>query len=78
MIILGRGISLHVGLRSSVRLDVRILRSEKLLSAISRQIFDDVGELAPTVVTLAGIALSVLIRKYRSGGFQHCLTHKIF
>src|SRR5579872_5256215 len=52
-------VGLHVGLRSSVRLYVGMLRAKELFRAITREILDHVRKLAATVVALAGISLGI-------------------
>ena len=73
-----RGVGFHVGLRSGVRLDVGVLRSEKLLGTVARQVLDDVGELAASVVALAGIAFGVLVGEHRAHGFEHGFADEVF
>ena len=72
------GVSFHVGLRSGVWLDVGVFRSEKLLGTFAREVFHYVGELAPSVVALAGIAFGILIGEHRAHGFQHGFADEIF
>ena len=48
-----RGEGRRIGLRTGVRLHVDVLGLEKLLGAIARQIFDDVGVFAAAVVAPA-------------------------
>ncbi len=55
-----------------MRLNVNIFGFEKLLAPFARQVFDNISELAATVVTLAGIALRVFIgedarRRFENG-----------
>ena len=56
-----RGIRRHIGGRARVRLHVGVFGSEELLGAIAGEVLDHVGEFASAVVTLAGIALGVLV-----------------
>ena len=67
-----RGISLHVCLRSGMRLHVGVLRSEQLLGSVSRQVLHDVGKFATTVIALAGIPFGILIGEHR----PHCFKHR--
>ena len=60
----------HVGLRAGVRLDVRVLGSEKLLGARDGEAFDDIHIFATAVVAAAGIALGVFVGEDRSGRFE--------
>ena len=60
-----------VRLRAGVRLHVDVVGSEQLLGTIAGHVLDHVGNLAPTVVTLAGIAFGVLVRKHRSHRLEH-------
>ena len=73
-----RGVCLHVGLRSGMGLDVRMLGAKQLLGAVARQVFDHVGILAAAVVALAGISLGVLVREHRSRGFEHGFADEVF
>ena len=61
----------HVGLRAGVRLDVGVLGAEQRLGARDGERFGDVHELAAAVVALARVALGVLVREDRSGGFEY-------
>ncbi len=72
------GVSLHIGLRSGVGLDVGVFRSEKLFRAITGQVLDDVGKLAAAVIAFTRIALGVFIRKHRAHCFKHGLADKVF
>ncbi len=58
-------------------LHVRVLRAEQLFGAVTRQVFDNVRELASAVVALAGISLGIFIREYRARGFEHRFADKI-
>ncbi len=71
------GVSLHIRLRSCMRLHVGILRAKELPGAVARQILDDIGELAATVVALARIALGIFVREHRAHSFQHSLANEI-
>src|SRR3974390_2694766 len=71
------GVSLHVRLGSGMRLHVCVLRAKKLLCSIARQILDNIGKLASAVVPLSGIPLGILIRKHRSGSFEHSFADKV-
>src|SRR5713101_646038 len=52
--------------------------AEQLFRAVTRQIFDDVGVLAATVIALSGISLGILIREYRARRFEHSFADEIF
>src|SRR5204863_109402 len=67
----------HVGLRAGVRLDVGVFGAEESLRAIDGDVLDDVGGAAAAVVTLARIALGVLVREDRSHRSQHSLRHVV-
>ena len=58
-------------LRSGMRLHIGMLSAEKFLGPIASQIFDDVRELAPAVITLPRITFCVFIREDTAGSFQH-------
>ena len=66
-----RGVRLHVGGRSGVRLYVHVLRPEQLLRAVDSQLFGDVDELAGAVVAASGVALRVLVGQWRALCLQH-------
>ena len=72
-----RHVGRHVGGRAGVRLHVRVLGAEQLLGAIARQVLHHVGELAPAVIALAGIALGVLVGEDRARGLQHRFADKV-
>jgi len=56
----------HIGLGATVRLDVGVFGSKELLGSVNSQLFDDVDVLAPRIVSLRGITLSVLVCEHRS------------
>jgi hypothetical protein len=56
-----RQINRAVGRRPGVRLNVGVIGTEQQLGAIDRQLLDLIHMLAATVVTLAGIALGILV-----------------
>ena len=60
-----------VGLRAGVRLHVDVVGAEQLLGTVDGELFDHVDMLAATVVTLAGIALSVLVGQHAALRFEH-------
>ena len=66
-----RQVDRHVRLRAGVRLHVGVVGAEQRLRARDRRALDDVDELAAAVVALARIALGVLVRQHRAGGFEH-------
>ena len=67
-----------VRLRSGMRLNVGVGRTEQLLGAVNRQLFGDVDELTAAVIALAGITLGVLIREYRALCLEHARTGVVF
>ena len=73
-----RQIDAHVGLGAGVRLHVGVLGAEQRLGATDGERFDDVDELAAAVVTLAGIALGVLVGQDRAGGFENRGADEVF
>ena len=73
-----REIDGHVGLRARVRLHVDVVGAEQRLGAGDRQRLGDVDELAAAVVTLAGVALGVLVRHHRTGRFEHGGADEVF
>src|SRR5215469_11851119 len=60
-----------------MRLYIHILRPEELSGALAGQVLDDIGELAATVVTLAGVAFSVLVGEHAACGFQYGLGGEV-
>ena len=60
-----------VRLGARVRLDVGVGGAEELLDAVDGDGLDLVDELAAAVVTLAGVALGVLVGQHRALGDQH-------
>ena len=70
-------VGLHVGLRSRVRLDIRVFGAKQLLGPVARQILDNVGELAAAVIALPGIPLGILVGEHRTGGLENRLAHEI-
>src|SRR5215218_8703234 len=60
-----------VGLAPRVRLHVGVLRAEDLLRPVYGELLDHVHELAAAVVTLARVALGVLVRHHRALGGEH-------
>ncbi len=73
-----RQIHAHVGLRARVRLHVDVIGAEQRLGARDRQRFGDVHELAAAVIALARVALGVLVRHHRAGGFEHGGADEVF
>src|SRR2546422_11629516 len=67
----------HVGLRTGMRLNVSVLRSEKFPGALTREFLHHIGELAASVITLSGIALCIFIRENRTHRLQHSFTNKV-
>src|SRR5437763_4848054 len=72
-----RGVGLHIGLRSGMRLNVGVLGAEELLGTVARQILDDIGVFAATVIAFAWVALGVLIRENRAHGFENRFADEI-
>ena len=67
----------HIGLSTGVRLHVGILSIVELLDAIDGQLLTLVDDLAATVVTLAGIALSVLIGHDATHSAEYLLADEV-
>ena len=65
-------------LRAAVRLNICVLRAEKLLCALDSDIFNDVNAFAAAVITLAGIALGIFVCQRRAHCRKHCGGDKIF
>ena len=51
----------HVGVRTRVRLHVRVFGAKELLRPVDSEPLDLIDELAAAVITLAGIPLSILV-----------------
>ena len=67
----------HVRLCAGVRLHIDVLGVIEHLKTIARDILRDIHYLAASVVTMAGIALGVLIGQHAAHGFHHLITHEI-
>ena len=72
-----REIHRHVRLRAAVRLYVRMISAKQLLRAIDGRLLDDVGPFAAAVITLAGIAFGVLVRKHRAHRFKYGFADEV-
>jgi hypothetical protein len=70
-------VGLHVGLRSSVWLDVGILRPKQSLGAVASQILHNVGIFAAAVVTPAGVALGIFVGEDGARCLKHRLGDKV-
>ena len=66
-----RHINRHVSLRTAVRLDISPSAFEKLHSTIHSEVFTNVNEGAPAVISPAGIAFSVFIGHHRTHSFEN-------
>src|SRR5262249_39768851 len=60
----------HVRLAAGMRLYVHMLRTEKLLRAVYREVFDDIYEFATSVVAASWVPFGILVREYRSRCLQ--------
>src|ERR1700758_1726552 len=58
-------------------LHVGMFGTEELLCALSSQLFNHVSELAPTVITLAGIALGIFVCKDGTSRLKHRLADEV-
>ncbi|MCY1530662.1 hypothetical protein D9M68_658580 [compost metagenome] len=67
-----------VGLGAGVRLDVGVVGAEQLLGAVDGQLFDNVDVFAATVVTLARIALGVLVGQLGALGLHDLRAGVVF
>ena len=61
----------QIGRGTAVRLYIGMLCAEKLFGTLPRDILHNVHILATAVITLAGKALGIFIRKRGTGGHQH-------
>ena len=61
----------HVGLRTRVRLYVRVLRAEELLAPRDRQLLGHVDPFAAAVVAAPRVPLGILVRQDRPLRLQH-------
>ena len=52
-------------------LDVNVFGVEELFGAIAREVLDLVGKFAAAVITLGGIAFSVLVGEDAAGGLEN-------
>ena len=69
--------SLHVGLRSGMRLHIGVLGAKEFLRPFTRQIFHHIGKFAAAVVALARISLGIFVRKDRAHGFEHGFADEV-
>ena len=69
-----RRIHREIGLRSGMRLHVRVLGIEQFLGTIDRELLGNVNVLATAVIALAGIAFSVFVRQNRTLRREHART----
>src|SRR2546427_601775 len=53
------------------------IRSKSMIRAIEGRLLDDVGPFAAAVITLAGIALGVLVRKHRAHRFEYGFADEV-
>jgi len=67
----------HVRLRARVWLDVRVLGAEERFRAVDGRLLDLVDDLAAAVVALAGIALSVLVRRDASNRLEDARPREV-
>ena len=67
----------RIGLRSGVRLHVRMFGAEYLLRAVARDVLHHIGVFAAAVVALAWVAFSVLVREDRTRGLQYRARDKV-
>ena len=67
----------HVRLGTAVRLNIGVLRTEKLFRSVDRRLLGDIRKLAAAVITLARIALGILVRKNSAHRLEHRLRDKI-
>ena len=67
----------EVGLRSGVRLDVRILGVEQFFGALDRQPLRDIDVLAAAVIAFARVALGILVREHRTLRRKHARARVI-
>ena len=65
-------------MRAAVRLHVRVIGAEQFFRAIDGGLLDDIAPFTAAVVTLAGIALGVLVREHRARRFEHSFADKVF
>ena len=61
-----------------MRLNVGVLAIEQFFRAIDRELLDHVDKLATAVITLAGIAFRILIRKNAALRLEHRAAHNVF
>ena len=67
-----------VGLRAGMWLHVGKLRAEYLFGAIARQILNNVGVLAATVVAAPRIAFRIFVGEDRTSGLEHRFGDEVF
>ncbi len=72
-----RHVSRGIRLGTRVRLHICVLRAKKLFCAVARQIFNDIGKFATTVVAFSRIAFGILVGKHGTHSLEHRLADKV-
>ena len=67
----------HIGLCAGMGLNVGITCIKKFFCALNGKAFDDIDELTAAIVTLAGIALGILIRKNAALRFENGFGYNV-
>ena len=68
----------YIRLSTRMRLNICEFGTEKLLSSVARDVFHYINILAAAVVTLAGIALGVLVCKNAAHSRHNCRRNDVF
>ena len=66
-----RAVSGLIGLRTRVRLNVRVFSAKELFGPVACQILDNVGELATAIVTASGVTLGIFVGENTARRLQH-------
>ena len=61
-----------------MRLYVCVVAAEKLLTALTCDVFDDVNALTASVIALCRVSLGIFVGEYTSCSGKHCLGHDVF
>ena len=73
-----RKIHRSIRLRTGMRLNVGVLRTEKLLRALAGDVLDHIHIFAAAVIAMSGIALGIFVRQMRTDRRHHCGAYEVF
>ncbi len=73
-----RGVDREVGLRAGVRLHVSVVGSEQFLSAIDRQLLNDIDVFTAAVVAFARVTFGIFVGQLRALRLHHARAGVVF